>query len=495
MPSLVPAGCSYDRAVHGTVRRLLGERDLRLVALTTGDLGHDRPLSWAAVTELPDPSPWLAGGELLLTTGVSWRPGGPDAEELVARVASVPVGAIGFGLGVAHDDVPAGLVDAAQRAGLPVLGVPLDLPFITLSQRVALWVLDAEHSSARSRLAMHETLADALLDGEGLSSIVRRLRTMVGAPVRVVDHQGRVLAADPWTDALSGESGAQSVEQVRVAGSPVAAVMTSADVDSALLRTAARLVGLELARVQAVHSGRRELLGQVLADVVDRVLGDDEAERRLKPHGVTLDGQVRLVLARVDVPAQRLRAVPWRSDAFVPDHRSGIVSALVDDVVALVLAPDVPAHEVAASMQAYLGALGGPVRVAVAGLHTGVAGLRMGWHEASRLLEKGPGTHTLDGQGLTHTLVAGGGAILHDRALELLRPVLAKDKDGTLLETLRVYLDCDCSPSVTSERLFVHRNTLRYRIRLVEQLSGLDLSRFADRMDAWVAVHALSETP
>ena len=38
--------------------------------LTTGDAGADSPVRWVHISELPDPTPWLAGGELLLTTGL-----------------------------------------------------------------------------------------------------------------------------------------------------------------------------------------------------------------------------------------------------------------------------------------------------------------------------------------------------------------------------------------------------------------------------------------
>ena len=50
-----------------TVRGLVSEMGLKL---TTGDAGADAPVRWVHITELPDPTPWLSGGELLLTTGI-----------------------------------------------------------------------------------------------------------------------------------------------------------------------------------------------------------------------------------------------------------------------------------------------------------------------------------------------------------------------------------------------------------------------------------------
>jgi PucR family transcriptional regulator, purine catabolism regulatory protein len=50
-----------------TVRELLKDLEVRLVA---GEGGLHLPVRWVHITELLDPTPWLSGGELLLTTGM-----------------------------------------------------------------------------------------------------------------------------------------------------------------------------------------------------------------------------------------------------------------------------------------------------------------------------------------------------------------------------------------------------------------------------------------
>ena len=50
-----------------SLRDLLRELDVRVVA---GEAGLDRAVRWVHISELPDPTPWLSGGELLLTTGL-----------------------------------------------------------------------------------------------------------------------------------------------------------------------------------------------------------------------------------------------------------------------------------------------------------------------------------------------------------------------------------------------------------------------------------------
>jgi hypothetical protein len=65
----------------------------------------------------------------------------------------------------------------------------------------------------------------------------------------------------------------------------------------------------------------------------------------------------------------------------------------------------------------------------------------------------------------------------------LLSPVLDYDREhGTeLVRTLRVYLDCSGSWTKAADAMFVHVNSLRYRIRRVEELTGRDLGSLADQ--------------
>jgi Purine catabolism regulatory protein-like family/PucR C-terminal helix-turn-helix domain len=65
----------------------------------------------------------------------------------------------------------------------------------------------------------------------------------------------------------------------------------------------------------------------------------------------------------------------------------------------------------------------------------------------------------------------------------LLSPLLDYDAGhGTeLVRTLRVFLDCSGSWTRAAETMFVHVNSLRYRMRRVEELTGRDLGSLADQ--------------
>ncbi|GAA3163609.1 hypothetical protein GCM10020255_047970 [Rhodococcus baikonurensis] len=98
---------------------LLRQKHLSL-ALLTDRAAATHPVTFAQATELTDPTPWLSGGELVLTTGLALV--GADAtdySEYIDRLAAAEVSALGFGTGLSHESVPADLIAAARGRGLP----------------------------------------------------------------------------------------------------------------------------------------------------------------------------------------------------------------------------------------------------------------------------------------------------------------------------------------------------------------------------------------
>ncbi|GAA2425282.1 hypothetical protein GCM10010191_41940 [Actinomadura vinacea] len=64
-------------------------------------------------------------------------------------------------------------------------------------------------------------------------------------------------------------------------------------------------------------------------------------------------------------------------------------------------------------------------------------------------------------------------------------------RQAELLHTLEVFLSCSGSWNRTATRLHVHVNTLRYRIRRIEELTGRDLGTLEDRVDFFLALRAM----
>ena len=82
------------------------------------------------------------------------------------------------------------------------------------------------------------------------------------------------------------------------------------------------------------------------------------------------------------------------------------------------------------------------------------------------------------------------GSVLRSFRDRLLGPLLAYDEGhrAELLPTLREFLACSGSWNACAARMYVHVNTVRYRIRRIEELTGRDLSCLDDQVDFFLAL-------
>jgi DNA-binding PucR family transcriptional regulator len=81
-------------------------------------------------------------------------------------------------------------------------------------------------------------------------------------------------------------------------------------------------------------------------------------------------------------------------------------------------------------------------------------------------------------------------SVLRSFTERLLGPLAEYDArhNAELLPTLRSFLACDGSWSACAGRMYVHVNTVRYRIGRIEALTGRDLSALPDRVDFFLAL-------
>ncbi|MDO5744491.1 MAG: PucR family transcriptional regulator ligand-binding domain-containing protein, partial [Micrococcaceae bacterium] len=173
-----------------TLSKLLESRSLALKALTgISDVGH-KPIEWAAVTEMRDPSPFLTGEEIVLTTGVRHNTIA-NQEAFVSTVHAAGALALGYGTGLSHRSVPAAVIRKATELGLPVFEVPYETPFVAITKLIADALNDDHLKRLEQLLQGHQQLASTLLTG-GLRAMLRELSRMLGTAVVLTQFGARI---------------------------------------------------------------------------------------------------------------------------------------------------------------------------------------------------------------------------------------------------------------------------------------------------------------
>ncbi|MBD9463318.1 sugar diacid recognition domain-containing protein [Pseudomonas sp. Pdm06] len=139
------------------------------------------------------------------------------------------------------------------------------------------------------------------------------------------------------------------------------------------------------------------------------------------------------------------------------------------------------------------------LRVAVGGQAEGLAGLRRCYRRVGDLLAYGrdvlPQSRmlTLNRYRLPVMLWRHRSDDALDELLTPLRKVIAKDSNGQLLATLRSWCEHDGQSQACAEALGIHRNSLRYRMERIAELSGVDPLRLDGMLALYLGVQLLPQ--
>jgi len=487
-----------------TVSELLSDLDVRLL---TGESATDVPVRWVHISEIEDPTPWLSGGELLLSTGMQLDT--PERQRrFVDRLADHHLAGLGFGTGFAHPQVPPALLDAAAEREFPVFEVPYEVPFIAVTEAAFTQLVNEQYAVLRRALAAHERLERVVLSERGLDALAATLSTQIGAAVLVFDARGKPLVCKEFRRALEPDAIAQLQSELytrrreartflpghgdladRSLALPVAADGGGAeagrtpgervpeawlvavkdsgplsDFDRLTLHQAVTIVALELLRGRVAGDTERRLAGDVVAALAAGELTGTELVRRLEPFGI---GETVAAIA-----VQRPDA--WRGgpaaieDALAMALREDAVRCLVASVdtftYALVTGMEeeelfAMARAVSARLPGKIGQSAGPLRIG-AGRSCAAADARRSFHEArcaAQALALGvvgePETNVVNASNGTHlngsspAVGAGGAQVATYKELGSFQLLLSLQDD----EALRLFCDSILGPIEAGE--------------------------------------------
>jgi PucR family transcriptional regulator, purine catabolism regulatory protein len=522
------------------------ELNLRLLA---GNKSTSNPVRWVHITEVPDPTKWLKGGELLLTTGYGFVGSEEQQVEQLKRLIDHNISGLGFGTGFSFDKVPPVLVKVAEEYGFPLFEVPYHVPFIAITEAVASKIVNEQYSLLQRSLAVHEKLTKIVLEEKGLEAILSTLSALVGCSAVLFDfhgvvlceaayrrHLGAELIADLWrlisdrradrqNFALSMEGVGSGVQVYPVVashriGAFLAVVKDSGDFseyDRIILHNVVTVTALELVKKKAVAETEKRLAGDFFDELIASDLYEEEIARRLaffglepqSPHLIVLvdiDGaDAEGVSERPDAAQDVKERLHWAVDEFMAKRDALFISASRSDSVVILVQPGkLDAGQIialAGDLQAVIAEMLPEISVSV-GIgrpHRQLIDLRQSYYEASyaikiRKLKGEPGViASFDDLG-SYGLLLG----LQDTlSLEVFYDsVLGKLQDydeqnsSDLVKSLACFLEANGHWGDAAEKLYVHRHTLRYRMKRVEEITGRDLNQSQDRMEFWLALKA-----
>jgi PucR family transcriptional regulator, purine catabolism regulatory protein len=493
-----------------TVRELMQLPHLQIV-LIAGQAGIDREVTWVHTSDLPDPWQWHGWGELLLTNGTGLAAEEAVQARFVEQLADAGASGLTLGLGMSGPPLTAAARQQAEELALPLLTVPFSVPFTAVVRAVA-DANDREEASQLRRVArLYELLRVSIAAGRHGPEMFRRIGDELGVRLHLVDPAtGRSLLDDQADSAYAAVLASSYAAQgnaipamlrlrlpeaqpeeacaiaVAVPGDAPTALLVepvSGQLPSPVLLQHIAVGGaLELAQLTAGQERRRRDGADLLSQLLDRRISAKAALARLAEFGLDPADSVLVVTRVADDRAAA------EVDRRLASSRVPHVLLPREQVLYLVVADAAVDTDLAASV-------GGPA--SAAGVSDVIrAADRM--TEAAQEARWAFGAARAENRGLVRygdqsiTLfprTAGETTVLVSRVLGQL--IRHDAEHGTkYVDTLRVILRVDRSWQLAASELHIHKQTLGYRIRKIEQLTGRGLTKTEHIAELWLALRS-----
>ncbi len=480
-------------------------------------------INWAHTCEMPDPWHWLEPFDMLMTNGLGMPTEPREQADYVSRLADAGISAIAVGEDVGAPGISAEMAMASERRALPILLTAYEVPFAAVARVVADSRTDHEERSRLLKTArIYESVRTATIDRRDANWLLDEIGAELGCRLEVLDMKAWRFAFAPrltadasirevLLDALDRCAGRlPAILRLHFRGSAALAVPVPSRRSAALiasdfhespelsvLQHASTVAALELERLaserDSLSRSGHELLGDLLAQRVDSV----QATKRLEAFAMADRPLVVAAWTRPDEGrepagdgAGRMTPVGagLSEDLFargvphllrVGDRQSASLALIPAGEASSAALLDLLPDDSPVGLSAAVGAVDGLPR-AVREARWALAGARTRRTRIVRYGEAGASPWTLPLEG----------------SEELLEHVLGPLRDydrihqTELVRTLAVLLRNNRSPTSTAAELFIHRQTLVYRIRRIEELTSRSLSRTEDVVELWLALRA-----
>lgn len=511
-------------------------RDVRVRA---GELGVERQVKSVNMMDAPDIIHYLKSDELLLTTAYAMREQPDQLLLLIGQMAEAGCAGLGLKTKRFLQEIPKEALKLADALHFPLIELSLDPPLGELLQESLRYMMEKNNEELRYALKMHRDFSTIIMQGKGNESILRMLAELMEGAVLLADGQLRILAqAGAVTDSLTGRmlialtEAAGSLEKTAARSTSFSLLPADGGAEQAevlvyaielpyqpaflmvvngknnhspypglAVEQATNVIGFELMKQQALKERSRRYKNEFFEDLIEgRFSSAAEIATVGKRYGITEGFSYWSIAGKMDEsPDRSLGGLLYSSREALYDilkrmlNRHGLPCVLFTNKELFVILlkwewqrpftekqltdclRDIQEELYSNNAVSFSFGIGNPVEQlthiptafneALEALQDGYQSLQTRFIHAYR---------TREAEELLKMIPEGA---LTDFYLESFRAVLEEEphERDELMATARVFLDTQGQIGETAKRLFVHRNTVSYRLNKYEQLTRRSL--------------------
>lgn len=488
------------------------------------------------ISETPDVALFLPKNSFLLTTAMVFENDPVGLCEMIQSLHDLPAAGIGIKLGRFLDDIDPMVLAFADNLQFPILQIPSTVTLGTISHQLLSYIWDQQTEKLNYALDIQKKFANMMIKDATLSSLIRHLGSILKRPVLLVDSfmevvaESRHLKQQPHILAAHFEKMIPKLKEAQKLGKEYSFILES-DTEQQLLVSVFPVqtgsyfpyllvifkadqipypfsqFAIEQANIvlsYTLYKNQKLLEGNLLLreDFFQQLLEATSEEKRLNvldygnDYGLKDSNAYQVVLATLQLTLEN--QTPLKNQSYLayewlekqlsnlipnallfPIKNSNYYGILLQDSTNLLTKQ---LEEIHYQLKKLL-----PLELHffIGNTVSDLNALHFSYNEALEIFQQQDGARPHSSI-LNYYQLKGINKLLDyvpkneiDHFCTIYLKTLAFPKEDTLIElrkTLKIYLECQCEITETSKRLFIHRNTVKYRIAKCEDLFQMPIN-------------------
>lgn len=494
-----------------TLSELLRLPVLKDAKVISGEKGLNRMVKFVDIMEVPDVQGWLREGELLLTTAYSIRHDPTLLPKLVEELAKAKAAALAIKPERFLHDMPIEMLQMSNNYQLPIIQLPNKIPYMDITNAVMEQIIDKQGSLLRRSEEIYKNLTTLVLENQGIQAVADNVAGLLKSSIRLVDKTGETIVQSPLAiaDKLSSDTKSWNIIVDKQLEGRLFIEKESLDELELICVEQARLVfSLELMRRKTAIETEKKIRG----DFIDELLSGLPLSKQViinKGNQLGLNSEADWEIAIIESESETISLFIDKMYVFIHQesqrlhvkshiHRQG-------DKYILLLASTRPGKESKnrSDMPFSWNEILIPymndwkdIRLGL-GRKTQLSNLNHSYLEAKKALMIGSRMNnkarvfTYEEIEILDLLIDASEHVDMETYVENKIGNLCKyDQENgmDLIITLYHYLSTGGSLMETAKRLFIHRNSVKYRIDRIKQLTNIDLDNYQKRFEYYYCI-------
>lgn len=520
-----------------TVADILEKERFSFLKLINKGANLNREVTTVEATETPDVYNYIPSNTFLITTGMIYKDNQEALCKLIKKLDEISVSALGIKLGRFIDELEPQVIETADRLGFPLVLIPRDMTTGDVFHQLLAYIWDNQNEHLLYALNIQKKFYNLTLKDASIDMLVRSLAHTLKKSVALVDPFGNIIVSTnnlaknyykksirEFVESLSSDRYPTSIIQTKIINSnneekfvfmypirianhyPYFLIVFDSknmifSLSKMVIEQAALVIAFTLYKNLRASYNLMSVKESFIQEIIKSNNYNDLKENQLlsigSKHGIKFADSYQIILGTLE-----------DKDIFIKntlygEERYTLIYNWLDDKIDrnmenCVLFPDKEmsnfiilicgeVKDLEKKLSSYRKVLQNTLRLdiifSVGNKVAKLEDLRYSYREAQKALLDGTIKNNMDFIKYYKPLEASDLLrLIPDNELKAFSSYtlksLASPKDKfeeDLRETLKTYLDFNCDVTKTAEALFIHRNTVLYRIKRCGELLGKDI--------------------